>query len=107
MLAFGARTTPGSPLLENPRYRILSLGAGVQSSCLRLTLPAEGLLPRIDFAVADTVWEPRAVYDHLDRLERNAAELDELEDGVVNGCSPRSYRGEESEPGQDDFGLAS
>lgn len=59
--------------MENPRYRILSLGAGVQSSCL-LALSAEGILPRIDFAVfADTGWEPQAVYDHLDRLEREVA----------------------------------
>lgn len=92
--------------MENPRYRIPSFGAGEQSSC-PLALSAERILPRIDFAVADTGWEPQAVYNHLDRLERNAAELDELEDGVVNGCSPLSCPGEESEPGQDDFGLAS
>ncbi|MFJ6783579.1 hypothetical protein [Streptomyces yangpuensis] len=60
--------------MENPRYRLLSLGAGVQSSCL-LALSAEGILPKIDFAVfADTGWEPQAVYDHLDRLEREVAE---------------------------------
>ncbi|MFZ3548810.1 hypothetical protein ACODT3_24995 [Streptomyces sp. 4.24] len=60
--------------LENPRHRLLSLGAGVQSSCL-LALSAEGILPRIDFAIfADTGWEPQAVYDHLDRLEREIAE---------------------------------
>ncbi|MCY0928197.1 hypothetical protein OTB20_18750 [Streptomyces sp. H27-H1] len=39
-----------------------------------LALSAEGILPRIDFAVfADTGWEPQAVYDHLDRLEREVA----------------------------------
>ncbi|MCX5275352.1 phosphoadenosine phosphosulfate reductase family protein [Streptomyces virginiae] len=52
---------------------MLSLGAGVQSSVL-LCLSAKGLLPRIDAAVfADTQWEPKAVYDHLDRLEREIA----------------------------------
>ncbi|MFD8980487.1 hypothetical protein [Streptomyces sp. NPDC059564] len=39
-----------------------------------LALSAEGILPKVDFAVfADTGWEPRAVYDHLDRLEREIA----------------------------------
>ncbi|MFJ2110565.1 hypothetical protein ACIOEX_01330 [Streptomyces sp. NPDC087850] len=34
-------------------------------------LSAEGRLPRLDAAIfADTGWEPRAVYAHLDRLER-------------------------------------
>jgi hypothetical protein len=47
---------------------VLSLGAGVQSSCL-LLMAFEGDLP-LDAAVfADTQWEPRAVYDHLAYLE--------------------------------------
>jgi len=50
--------------------RLLSLGAGVQSTALAL-LSADGVLPKLDGAIfADTGWEPRAVYDHLDRLER-------------------------------------
>jgi len=57
-----------------PALRTLSLGAGVQSTCL-LLLSALGRLPKIDFAVfADTGWEPRAVYSHLDRVEREIAE---------------------------------
>lgn len=52
----------------------LSLGAGVQSTTLAL-LASEGALPKPDVAIfADTGWEPRAVYDHLDRL---AAVLDD------------------------------
>lgn len=40
-----------------------------------LALSAEGILPRVDYAIfADTGWEPKAVYDHLDRLEREVAE---------------------------------
>ncbi|MFE7116508.1 hypothetical protein ACFU99_13955 [Streptomyces sp. NPDC057654] len=40
-----------------------------------LALSAEGILPKADYAIfADTGWEPRAVYDHLDRLEREIAE---------------------------------
>ncbi|MCX4501056.1 hypothetical protein AB0393_13625 [Streptomyces cyaneofuscatus] len=39
-----------------------------------LALSAAGDLPKVDYAIfADTGWEPRAVYDHLDRLEREIA----------------------------------
>jgi hypothetical protein len=49
--------------------RILSLGAGVQSSTLALMI-AHGELEPIDAAIfADTQWEPRAVYEWLDWLE--------------------------------------
>jgi hypothetical protein len=52
----------------------LSLGAGVQSTAL-LLLAVEGRIARPDFAVfADTGWEPKGVYDHLDRLEREVAQ---------------------------------
>lgn len=51
----------------------LSLGAGIQSTAL-LLLAVEGKIPKPDFAVfADTGWEPRAVYEHLDRLEAEVA----------------------------------
>jgi hypothetical protein len=53
--------------------RILSLGAGVQSTAL-LLLSATGRLPKLDGAIfSDTGWEPQAVYDHLDRIEREVA----------------------------------
>jgi len=56
-----------------PTLRVLSLGAGVQSTSL-LLLTAEGRLPALDAAIfADTGWEPRGVYEHLDRLERELA----------------------------------
>lgn len=46
--------------------RILSLGAGVQSTCVYL-LSHYGQLPRLDFAIfADVGDEPKAVYDHLE-----------------------------------------
>ncbi|MFF9063704.1 hypothetical protein ACF09K_34240 [Streptomyces sp. NPDC014882] len=58
---------------DQPQFRALSLGAGVQSSTL-LALSVEGFLPKVDYAIfADTGWEPRAVYAHLDRLEREIA----------------------------------
>lgn len=55
--------------LTSPTITALSLGAGVQSTTLAL-LAVEGVLPKPDVAIfADTGWEPRAVYEHLDRLE--------------------------------------
>ncbi len=39
-----------------------------------LALSAEGRLPKVDYAIfADTGWEPKSVYAHLDRLEREIA----------------------------------
>ena len=51
--------------------RVLSLGAGVQSSCLALMAERkEHDLTKPDLAIfADTGWEPQAVYDHLDWLQ--------------------------------------
>lgn len=49
--------------------RVLSLGAGVQSSTLALMM-ARGEVKPADHAIfADTQWEPRAVYDWLAWLE--------------------------------------
>ncbi|GAA1748531.1 hypothetical protein GCM10009834_01600 [Streptomonospora arabica] len=57
-----------------PALKLLSLGAGVQSSTL-LLLSARGAIPRFDYALfADTGWEPPAVYAHLERLEAVAAD---------------------------------
>lgn len=56
-------------MTDQPTLKVLSLGAGVQSTVLAL-MNAEGILPKLDAAIfADTGWEPQAVYDHLDRLE--------------------------------------
>lgn len=50
------------------RLRVLSLGAGVQSTTLAL-MAAHGHFGPLDCAIfADTGWEPRAVYDHLEWL---------------------------------------
>lgn len=55
--------------VDNPTYRILSLGAGVQSTALAL-MSARGELPMLDFCVfADTGGEPKKVYEHLDWIE--------------------------------------
>lgn len=56
--------------MSTPKLRILSLGAGVQSTTVAL-LSAAGDLPKLDAAIfADTGWEPAAVATHLNRLER-------------------------------------
>lgn len=50
--------------------RVLSLGAGVQSTTLAL-MAARGEIEAPDCAIfADTGWEPAVVYRHLDWLER-------------------------------------
>jgi hypothetical protein len=61
---------PGvSEPLEGANLRVLSLGAGVQSTTLAL-MAAHGVIgPMPDAAIfADTGWEPDAVYEHLDWL---------------------------------------
>ena len=52
-------------------YRVLSLGAGVQSTVLALMAErGEFGLPKPDIAIfADTQWEPKGVYDHLEWLK--------------------------------------
>jgi len=53
--------------------KILSLGAGVQSSTV-LLMSCKGELPKLDAAIfADTGWEPEAVYDNLAWLETVAS----------------------------------
>jgi len=50
--------------------RILSLGGGVQSTTMAL-LAAHGHIEPPHYAIfADTGWEPKAVYQHLDWLEK-------------------------------------
>lgn len=52
-----------------PKLRVLSLGAGVQSSTLALMIAA-GEVPMVDCAIfADTQWESAKVYRWLDWLE--------------------------------------
>jgi len=50
--------------------RILSLGAGVQSTTLALMIE-KGEVPMVDCGIfADTMGEPKIVYEHLDCLEK-------------------------------------
>lgn len=53
---------------KDPTIRVLSLGAGVQSTTLAL-MACDGTLPGLDAAIfADTGWEPVAVYEQVRRL---------------------------------------
>lgn len=64
------RPWPGiSERLPGATLTALSLGAGTQSTALAL-MAKHGEIEAPDFAVfADTGWEPKAVYRHLDWLE--------------------------------------
>lgn len=63
-------------LVTEPTIRVLSLGAGVQSTTLAL-LAVEGTLPKPGAAIfADTGWEPQRVYEHLERLTEVLAGAD-------------------------------
>jgi hypothetical protein len=56
--------------MAKPQLRILSLGAGVQSTTLALMAAAGEFPEQLDGAIfADTGWEPKAVYDHLAWLQ--------------------------------------
>lgn len=62
-------------MTTQPALRVLSLGAGVQSTALYL-LACENPVLRFDVAVfADTGWEPSRVYEHLDRLEEHGGHI--------------------------------
>lgn len=52
------------------KLKVLSLGAGVQSTTLALMAASGELGEMPDCAIfADTGWEPKAVYEHLERLK--------------------------------------
>lgn len=73
--------------------RFLSFGGGVQSSAL-LMLSLTGDEPRFDGVIfADTGWEPRAVYEHLERMERRCEDAGvpfyRVSDGNIRDLSER------------------
>lgn len=66
--------------MTDDRARVLSLGAGVQSTAV-LLLSIDGTIPPFETVVfADTQDEPAAVYAHLDRL-RAVATIDTVSAG--------------------------
>ena len=84
---------------RNPT-RVLSLGAGVQSSCLALMAErGEYGIAKPDFAIfADTGWEPPEVYAHLDWLESQLSfevvrvSAGNIKDDVLNGTNPEGEK---------------
>lgn len=61
-------------ILENPSLRVISLGAGVQSTVMALKNSRGELGPKVSCGVfADTGWEPKTVYDHLSWLEKQVS----------------------------------
>ena len=57
--------------MESASLRVISLGAGVQSSVMALKAERGDIGPRPDCAIfADTGWEPLSVYQHLEWLKR-------------------------------------
>jgi len=50
------------------KLRVLSLGAGVQSTTMALMAAHGEIMSMPNCAIfADTGWEPKAVYEHLER----------------------------------------
>ena len=88
--------------LRNPRglMRVLSLGAGVQSTVLALMADrGEYGLEKPDLAIfADTGWEPPAVYEHLEWLEKQLSfevvrvSAGNIRDNILEGMAPDGHR---------------
>ena len=75
------------------KLRILSLGAGVQSSTLALMIE-KGLIPKVSCGIfADTMGEPKLVYSHLEWLEKQLSfpihkvKKGDLKEDVINAIS--------------------
>ena len=85
-----------SKLRNREPTRVLSLGAGVQSSCLALMADRGDYgLPKPDFAIfADTGWEPQEIYDHLEWLEEQLSydvivvDNGNLRENILEGVMP-------------------
>ena len=61
-----AAAVSDAPASESIRLRVLSLGAGVQSTTLARMATHGEIGPMPDCAIfSDTGWEPTAVYEHL------------------------------------------
>ncbi len=80
--------------------KVLSLGAGTQSTVLAL-MAEQGYadMPRPDFAIfADTGWEPPAVYAHLEWLKAQLSyevvtvTAGNIKEDLLQGRNPRGHR---------------
>lgn len=81
------------------QLRVISLGAGVQSTTMALMAAAGEIGPMPDCAIfADTGWEPPAVYEHLARLKTmlpfpvHTVSAGNIKDDVLAGYSARAGR---------------
>ncbi len=62
--------------VDNPALRVVSFGAGVQSTVMLLMACKHEIGPVPDVAIfADTGWEPKAIYEHLKWIETEVARL--------------------------------
>lgn len=82
----------------NPKLRVISLGAGVQSTTMAL-MAAYGELPMPDAGIfADTGWEPKSVYDHLSKLREELpfpvyiVSAGNLRNDLIDGCNSTGGR---------------
>ena len=80
---------------QNPSLRILSLGAGVQSSTMALMADAGEFGEKPDAAVfADTGWEPAPVIKHLEYLKSvisypiHIVKKGNIQDDILKALSP-------------------
>lgn len=88
--------------LRNPSglIRVLSLGAGVQSTVLALMAErGEYGLSKPDMAIfADTQWEPNTVYEHLTWLEQQLSfpvvrvSAGNIRENILKGTAPDGHR---------------
>jgi hypothetical protein len=81
------------------KLRTISLGAGVQSTTMALMAARGEAGPMPDCAIfADTGWEPKATYEHLDRLEKllpfpvHRVSAGNIRDDLLRRSSARSGR---------------
>ena len=97
-------STEGKGESREPTMRILSLGAGVQSSCLAL-MAQEGLTKhKPDYMIfADTGWEPKFVYEHVEYLKKAiticpiiTVERGNIREDLIKAANPEPGSKEES-----------
>ena len=96
-----SNSSPTAKKLRGRRnLQVLSLGAGVQSTVMALMADQgyEGLT-KPDFAIfADTGWEPKAVYEHLDWLEQQLSypvirvSNGNIRDDILRGVNPEGRK---------------
>ena len=89
--------------IENADLRVISLGAGVQSTVMALMASHGEIEPMPDVAIfADTQWESEAIYEHLDWLEKqlpfpvyrvSAGNIREMVIDAVQGKTTRNTDG--------------